>query len=163
MNPAPIPDSWLDPQADGAALEVEQFPSVLMLAVSTLYQRNIFKPLLDAHGIGVADWRVLLSLNHYGEATAADIVSRSWMDKAQVSRAVLTLGAAGLIDTRPDPEHARRVLLRSTRSGSALYRKLLAQSRCEQARMLGKLSPAERRGLYQALQKVLAYVQASGA
>lgn len=154
-----IPPSWQSPAPDGAGLEVELFPSVLMLAAGTLFQRNIFRPILEPSGIGVAEWRVLLSLNHYGEATAAQIVDRSWMDKAQVSRAALALEERGLIGRRQDPAHARRVILSSTRKGEALYARVHAQAQREQARLLALLEPDERRGLYLALQKIIRHAQ----
>ena len=154
-----IPQSWRAPRPDGMDLEVELFPSVLMLAAGTLFQRNIFRPILEPSGIGVAEWRVLLSLNHYGEATAAQIVDRSWMDKAQVSRAALTLEEGGLIERRPDPAHAKRVILSSTRKGQALYARVHAQAQREQARLLALLEPAERQGLYLSLQKIIRHAQ----
>ena len=158
-EPPFIPPSWLLPAADGAGLEVELFPSVLMLAAGTLFQRNIFRPLLEPSGLGVADWRVLLSLNHYGDATAAEIVARSWMDKGQVSRAALALEQAGLIERRPDPAHAKKVILSSTKKGNALYARLHAQAQREQARLLTLLTADERRGLYLSLQKIIRHTQ----
>ncbi len=157
-----VPESWQSPEPDGAGLEVELFPSVLMLAAGTLFQRNIFRPILEPSGIGVAEWRVLLSLNHYGDATAADIVARSWIDKAQVSRAALALEQAGLIERRPDPAHAKRVILSSTRKGQGLYARVHAQAQREQARLLALLAPDERRGLYLALQKIIRHTQGLG-
>lgn len=154
-----VPDSWLRPRTDGADLEIELFPSALMLAAGNLFQRNILRPLLEKRGIGVAEWRVLLSLNYYGDATAADIVARSWMDKAQVSRAAAALERAGLIVRRPDPAHARRVILRATARGRNLYTRLLAQAQGEQAKLLRLLAPDERRALYLSLQKIIRYTQ----
>ncbi|WP_136637212.1 bifunctional helix-turn-helix transcriptional regulator/GNAT family N-acetyltransferase [Pseudooceanicola onchidii] len=72
---------------------------------------------------GLTPMRVLYQIGIAGEAapTAAEIARAVGLDKAQVSRAVADLEKGGLLDRRPDPDHAKRLRLFLTGKGHALY------------------------------------------
>ena len=155
--PTALPPSWRRPSADGTDLDVELFPSVLMLGAATLVQRQLVRPLLEGFGIGVAEWRVLISLHRFGPASSADIVNRSWMDKAQISRAVVQLERQRCLLRSSDPAHGERQILSLTPRGRALYQRVMVLARQQQAQLLGLLTEGERKALYAGLQKILRY------
>jgi DNA-binding MarR family transcriptional regulator len=155
-----VPPAWTHPSRHGAELALEIFPSVLMLAAGTLVQRNIIRPMLELHGLSVAEWRVLISLSLYGAATAAEVVGRSFMDKAQVSRAAAALEAQKCIRRQQDPLHAKRWIMHVTAKGRRLFKRAHAQARQEQIALLELLSPEERRVMYAGLQKIIRHAQA---
>lgn len=157
-----VPSSWLSPTALGLELESAAFPSALMLAAATLFQRNVIRPMLEQYGIGVAEWRVLISINRYKSETAVDIVNRSWMDKAQVSRACLALERRGFIERAQDPDNAKRVILLSTRDGRKAFATLYREAKAAQSNLLLELTNEERRGMYKGLQKVISYAKLRG-
>ena len=154
-NKPATPASWLTPSVDGADLEIEVFPSVLMLGAATLYQRNVFRPLVAPYGLGIAEWRVLVSLSRFGAATAAEIANRSWMDKAQISRAVAELEARGYLVREVDEKHAKKRIMSVTPAGHEVYLEIYQLARQRQAEVLRLLTRDERQALFSALNKLI--------
>lgn len=79
-------------------------------------------------GIGPAEWRVISflgeqldSLESTNEMTASDIGARTFMQKVQVSRAILKLERKRLISRRINFNDRREVFLKLTPSGRRVY------------------------------------------
>ena len=152
-----LPSSWDNPSVDGADLDIEVFPSVLMLGAATLYQRNVFRPIIEPYGLGIAEWRVLVMLNVLGTATAADIANRSWMDKAQISRAAAELEERGYIVRKADATHAKKRIMSATSTGQEVYVEIFRLARMRQAEILQLLTRDERHTLFSALNELIRY------
>lgn len=75
--------------------------------------------ILARHGMSLATYRILLTIDAFGEMAAADLVRLVAVDKGLVSRGAADLIGQGLIEARPDPASARRKLLRLTPAGAA--------------------------------------------
>jgi len=76
--------------------------------------------ILARHDMSLATYRVLITIDAFEEMAAADLVRMIAVDKALVSRSVADLVAAGLLQTRADPRHARRRFLSLTPAGAEL-------------------------------------------
>lgn len=101
-----------------------------------------------AHGLRLAEWRVLRALAARPRgATAGELGEELGMDKMAVSRAVRALEAAGRLVRRPDPRDARRMTLVASDAGRALVDAIEPQGRAREAALLAELADAERTAL----------------
>lgn len=98
-----------------------------------------------AHGLRLAEWRVLRTLSLAPGPVVAGVVGEVLgMDKMTVSRAVRALEARGRIHRRPDPADGRRIVLGITAEGRALVARIEPSGREREAALLDALTPAER-------------------
>ena len=100
------------------------------------------------------EWRALALLAQHEPMTASELVERSPMDKASVSRAVARLTELGYINTVPHPEDGRMQTIRLTRSGWAVYRRIAPHSVARQASLLSVLSASERKAFFASLDRI---------
>lgn len=150
----PMPSSWQQPSADGTDLALVAFPTFLLQRATALFLRNRMRPELDKHGLGIAEYRVLAFLDHFGEVTSAQVREGSSMDKAQISRAVDALVERGWVQRKSDPLHGKRFWLHITKSGQKTFDRTMVSVRQLQADVLATLNRTERQGLYSALTKL---------
>lgn len=68
-------------------------------------------------GLSVAEWRVLAHLAMMGEQTASTVSAAAYVERSEVSRAVVTLTAAGLLEQRPNPANQKSRLLAVSPAG----------------------------------------------
>lgn len=86
--------------------------------------------------------------------TAAKLADALGVDAGYLSRLIARLAADGLVARAPFPGHGRRLALRLTDAGRAAFATIDASSAAEVAALLAPLSPAERRALTGAMQRV---------
>lgn len=86
--------------------------------------------------------------------SARDLGEALRMDAGYLSRLVTGLVEAGLIDRQPSPENAKRLTLRLTEAGRAVFAKLDATSAAEAGALLAELSPQEQAELVGAMIKI---------
>ena len=155
---APAPCPW---QADGrfaAALPLEGFPRTMLLRLAQAIQLQVSATYARAHGLSVAEWRMLARLHAEGALQLADLCRALAMDKAYASRLLRSLQAQSLVKVEADPGHGRRLIVAITPAGRALARRILPQARASQEQLLQVLDPQERATLYAALKKLQAAV-----
>jgi len=141
-------------------LALEDYPSTMLLRLAQSIQQEISSTYAGAHGLSVAEWRMLARLNEEGAMQLSALCRASGMDKAYVSRLLRSLQPQGLVAVATDPEHGRRLIVRITVKGRALARRVLPQARASQARLLQVLTEDERITLYRALRKLQGAVAA---
>ena len=100
------------------------------------------------------EWRALALLAQHEPMSASDLVERSPMDKASVSRAVARLTELGYIHTDPNPLDGRMQTIRLSRSGWAVYRKIAPLSVTRQASLLSVLTAAEKKAFFSMLDRI---------
>lgn len=127
----------------------------IQLQVSATYAR--------AHGLSVAEWRMLARLHAERSLQLADLCRALAMDKAYASRLLRSLQAQSLVTVQADPDHGRRLIVTITTAGRALARRILPQARTRQEQLLQALDAQERAVLYAALKKLQAAVDAGVA
>jgi DNA-binding MarR family transcriptional regulator len=132
---------------------------MLTYKVSLLYSRLALatsRQLAQGFDLVLREWRVLALLARAESMSATTLVSRSPMDKASVSRAVTNLVDRGLISARPDPADARVRNLALTRAGRRVFERIAPLARERQRALLDALTPAERKTVFRALDKLIA-------
>lgn len=92
-------------------------------------------------------WRVMAVLGLEDNLTAADLVSRTAMDKVAISRAVASLLDMDCVHREMDEDDRRRALLTLTAKGRDIYQRIIPLARCYEQDLLGQLSPEEQQML----------------
>ncbi len=122
--------------------------------LARMIDRESARQLSERSGLSLAEWRVLAFVGHKGRASSADVCSAFDVDRAEVSRAVARLFAAGLVLRQQDDGNRKRVLLELTEEGIALYRRT-RDHRVDYFRsIMADLQPGEREVLDELLLRV---------
>jgi DNA-binding MarR family transcriptional regulator len=108
-------------RGDNAPLKLEQFLPYRLNVVASLVSQALSRIYADRYGIGVPEWRVLVTLGQYGMMTGKAIGSHSHMHKTKVSRAVALLEDRKLVMRRANRADLREAFLALTPAGRAMY------------------------------------------
>lgn len=92
-------------------------------------------------------WRVMAVLGLEDNLTAADLVSRTAMDKVAISRAVSSLLDMDCIHREMDEEDRRRSLLTLTPKGRDIYQRIIPLARRYEQDLLNQLSEQDQQAL----------------
>jgi DNA-binding MarR family transcriptional regulator len=102
-------------------------------------------PVLEAHGVSMWGYSVLLALDHSSVRTQAALAEAIGADKTRIIPTLDELQDKGYIERRPDPEDRRVRLLAITESGRAVKDAVQEEIQRGEERWLGQLSAADRR------------------
>ena len=93
-SPSPDDDQAAEAagRGDNAPLKLEEFLPYRLNVVASLVSQALSRIYADRYGIGVPEWRVLVTLGQFGMMTGKAIGSHSHMHKTKVSRAVAHAG-----------------------------------------------------------------------
>ena len=129
---------------DSAPLKLEEFLPYRLNVVASLVSQALSRIYAERYGIGVPEWRVLVTLGQYGMMTGKAIGAHSHMHKTKVSRAVALLEKHKLVTRRANRDDLRESFLTLTPAGRAAYDNL-APVALEFARRLSEaIDPADR-------------------
>ena len=99
----------------------KQFLPYRLNVVASLVSQALSRIYADRYGIGVPEWRVLVTLGQYGMMTGKAIGAHSHMHKTKVSRAVALLEKRKLVTRRANRADLREAFLALTPAGRAMY------------------------------------------
>jgi len=108
-------------RGDNAPLKLEQFLPYRLNVVASLVSQALSRIYADRYGIGVPEWRVLVTLGQFGMMTGKAIGAHSHMHKTKVSRAVALLEKRKLVTRRANRADLREAFLALTPAGRAMY------------------------------------------
>jgi DNA-binding MarR family transcriptional regulator len=93
----------------------------------------------------------LARLVREGPATASDLAQAEHVRRQSMAETIVALRADGLVDTRPDPDDGRKVLIHATARGQALTATIpAAREAWLETAILGLLGPQEQQTLLKA-------------
>jgi DNA-binding MarR family transcriptional regulator len=121
-------------------------PDYLTLRISfvaKLVERRTLRILSSRFGISVAEWRVLAQLASIGPMTVRQLAERSWVDRAEVSRAAASLIERGQVVRTDNPRDHRSPIFSATDDGRALAAAIRPTRQRFQEMLAGQLSPSE--------------------
>jgi DNA-binding MarR family transcriptional regulator len=147
--PAPAPG------ADQAMLKLDEFLPYRLNVCSSLVTQALSRIYAERYRMGVAEWRVLVTLGEFGLMTAKAIGTHSHMHKTKVSRAVAQLERRKLVSRRANRADLREAFLSLTPSGRAIYNELAPAALDFVRQLLETVDPAERAALGRALTKLI--------
>jgi DNA-binding MarR family transcriptional regulator len=157
-----IPESAADhPPTDGggegshpAPLRLEEFLPYRLNVVASLVSQALSRIYAERYGIGVPEWRVLVTLGQYGVMTAKQIGAHTHMHKTKVSRAVAQLENRKLVARRANRDDLREAFLSLAAPGRAIYEDLAPSALEFAARLVDVLDPADRIAFDRALRQL---------
>jgi DNA-binding MarR family transcriptional regulator len=117
-----------------------------------------FERQLDARGVTVAQWNVLVTVYHGSATTTTEVARYIGIDPGAVSRLVDRLADKGLMARSADPASRRRLQLSLTEAGRALVPDLIRIADDNDDAFFGALPEQERIALMRLLQQLLSAV-----
>jgi len=124
-------------------LALENSVSFQVSVLAKLLDRRLARLVVDRFDLTVAEYRVLAQVMLYPRSTVRSIAERTFVDKAQVSRAATALEAAAFI-TRDMLDHDRRSpVFTVTRTGKALLNRIIPLRQAQEDELAATLDPGE--------------------
>jgi len=142
--------------ADQAPLKLEHFLPYQLNVVSSLVSQALSRVYARRYGIGVPEWRVLVTLGQHGVMTAKAIGAHTHMHKTKVSRAVALMEKRRLLARRANRDDMREAFLSLTTAGRAMYEDVAPHALEFARRLTDILTPGDREAFDRALKQLTA-------
>ncbi len=139
-----VPAKYGAAQAAAAPLKLEDFLPYRLNVVASLTSQALSRIYAERYGIGVPEWRVLVTLGQYGLMSGKAIGAHSHMHKTKVSRAVAVLEKRKLLARKTNRDDLRESLLSLTPAGLAIYQDLAPIALDFARRLADAIEPADR-------------------
>ncbi len=136
---------------DHAPLKLEQFLPYQLNVVANLVSQALSRVYARRHGIGVPEWRVLVTLGQFEAMTAKAIGAHTHMHKTKVSRAVALMEKRRLLTRRANRDDKREAFLSLTASGQAMYKEVAPHALDFAKRLTEILPPGDREAFDRAI------------
>jgi DNA-binding MarR family transcriptional regulator len=101
-------------------------------------------PVLEAHGVSMWGYSVLVALDRSAIRTQAALAEAIGADKTRIIAILDELQQSGLIERVPDPEDRRARILAITKEGRRLKEAIQTEIQRGEERWLGTLSATDR-------------------
>jgi len=137
-----------------AQLKLEEFLPYRLNVVASLTSQALSRIYAERYGIGVPEWRVLVTLGQYGMMTGKAIGAHSHMHKTKVSRAVAELEKRKLLVRKTNREDLRESFLSLTPNGQAIYQDLAPIALDFAQRLIEVVEPADRAAFNRAIDRL---------
>jgi DNA-binding MarR family transcriptional regulator len=124
-------------------LALEDFLPHRLNVLSSLVSQALTR-VYGQYGIGIPEWRVLVSLGQFGVMTGKAIGARTHMHKTKVSRAVAQLERRKYLARRANRSDLREAFLSLTPAGRAVYEELAPRALEFTARLSEVVAAADR-------------------
>jgi DNA-binding MarR family transcriptional regulator len=132
-------------------LALESSVSFQVSVLAKLLDRRLARLVVDRFGLTVAEYRVLAQVMLFPRSTVRAIAERTYVDKAQVSRAATALESGAYI-TRDTLDHDRRSpVFTVTRTGKALLNRVIPLRQAQEQEITAGLEPAHLAALREVL------------
>ena len=118
---------------------------------------------LEQYALTTPEYTALSVLHERDGLSSAQLARRTFVTPQAMNQLVIALERRGLIERRPDPEHARILRTSLTRAGKALVQRCDPATRNVEKRLLSGLSHAEAEALRRALSSCAAALSAGRA
>jgi DNA-binding MarR family transcriptional regulator len=139
--------------ADVPVLKLEYFLPHRLNVLSSLVSHALTR-VYAPYGIGIPEWRVLVTLGENGVMTGKAIGAKTHMHKTKVSRAVAQLEQRKLISRRANRADLREAFLALTPAGRALYEELAPSALDFMDRLFSVVASADRPAFDRAIKQL---------
>jgi DNA-binding MarR family transcriptional regulator len=154
MSSGPVHPPALSPapEKNEAAAGGQTHPAILKLEDFLPHRLNVLSSLVSQaltrvygrHGIGIPEWRVLVTLGENDVMTGKAIGAHTHMHKTKVSRAVAQLTERRFVTRRANRADLRESFLSLTPAGRAIYEELAPGALEFMKRLSEVVAPADR-------------------
>lgn len=131
------------PGPETAELVLESFLPYRLSVLSNRVSQAIARIYAERFDLSVTEWRLMAVLGRYPGLTAGELVERTAMDKVAVSRAVAGLMSSGRVERGNDQRDRRRVPLKLSAAGHAVYSQVAPLALEYERALLAGLDAAE--------------------
>lgn len=135
--------------------KLEDFIPFKLAVIANRVSQSIGRLFETQFGIQIPEWRILMALYAYGDLPFNEVVDRTSMDKARVSRAQRRLVDLGMTRTEDDPSDGRKLNLSITAAGAKMCADILPEAAACEAWYLAALNDKEHRQLDVILDKLM--------
>lgn len=125
------------------AFRLDDFLPYRLAVAATTVSRAFSQRYASEFGLSIPEWRVLAILGSYAPLSSHEIVERSAMDKAKVSRAVARLTASGHLKRAVDPDDQRLLRLDFTKKGRSVYQAIVPRAEALAKELTAGLTASE--------------------
>lgn len=138
-----------------APLRLEEFLPYRLNVLASLVSQALSRIYVERYGLGVPEWRVLVTLGQFGVMTGKAIGAHSHMHKTKVSRAVALLERRKLVARKANRADLREAFLSLTPAGREMYDELAPAALEFVRQLMETVDPADRAALDRALSKLI--------
>jgi DNA-binding MarR family transcriptional regulator len=138
-----------------APLKLDAFLPYQLNVVASLVSQALSRLYAERYGIGVPEWRVLVTLGEFETMTGKAIGAHSHMHKTKVSRAVALLEKRKLVIRRANRSDLRESFLSLTPEGRAIYDDLAPGAVAFARYLTEAIDPQDRPAFERALQQLI--------
>jgi DNA-binding MarR family transcriptional regulator len=136
-------------------LELDRFLPYRLSVLANTMSVAIATAYAERFGLSIPEWRVMAVLAQEPGLSAAEVATRTAMDKVAVSRAVASLVRARRIERSTQATDRRRSRLQLTTKGQAVYREVVPFALAYEDAVLRGLPAGVRRTLDELLDDLL--------
>lgn len=155
-----MPDDHHLPEGD--TIPLQQLLTFRISRLNAKLNVQAARILKETAGISLSQWRMLVMVDSFDTITPAEIVRRTQIDKAQVSRAISSMVDDGLLRAESCAADNRSYSVSMTPRGRALFDRARPAMRARQGDLLGTLSDTQRDTLFACFDLVEAHLDAEG-
>jgi DNA-binding MarR family transcriptional regulator len=152
VNPSPVREEAPTPAA-APLLKLEEFLPHRLNVLSSLVSQALTR-VYHRYGIGIPEWRVLVTLGQNGVMTGKAVGAQTHMHKTKVSRAVAQLEQRKFVTRRANRADLRESLLSLSPAGRAVYEELAPRALEFMDRLSEVVAPADRPAFDRAMQQL---------
>lgn len=135
--------------------KLDDFIPYKLSVVANRVSQSIGKLFETRFNIQIPEWRIIMALYSYGDLVFHEVVERTSMDKARVSRAQRRMVDLGMIRTCGHPADGRKVILSLTPAGVKVCEDILPEAAGREAWFLAVLDEHEHLQLDLILDKLM--------
>ena len=135
--------------------KLEDFIPYKLSVVANRVSQSIGRLFETRFNIQVPEWRIMMALYAFDALVFNEVVERTSMDKARVSRAQRRLVDLELVNSVNDPSDGRKVILSLTAKGEKMCAEILPQAAEREAWYLAALDDLEHHQLDVILDKLM--------
>lgn len=117
--------------------EIRSYERALPIALLRAREATMrmFKPHVDAADLTLPQWRVIRALAEGGAHDAADLAEKCAVLPPSLSRILTVLEGRGLLARERGDEDGRRLVIKLTPDGAAMFREIAPKSEAEYQRL----------------------------
>lgn len=143
---------WASPGEQGENLRFFDFPAFYLMSLAGMAKQDMVRNHLEPWVLTMPEWRLLSTVAERSPIRFSQVAQLTAMDKAQVSRALRSAQAKGLVESSMltvsngrASGSAGRMHVSITAAGRETFDKVMPSLRREQLRLLELMTPEERR------------------
>lgn len=142
-NPTQRPAPVLTPAGQTSRILTPETVGFRLFKLTNIMSRPFFSRFAKQHALSLNEWRSIVVLAHKPGSAAQDISAATGLHPMNISRAVIALRKAGLVEEARDPANHRRVLLWLTPAGQEVFRSIAPHAEQGAHQLFDALSPQD--------------------